>query len=225
MKKHIGISLFLLSALMFAKPGIKFKNTTVDFGEVSGGKIVDIAFEFENTGSDVLLIKNVIPSCGCTTAALTKKEYQPGEKGTIASKFNTSGYNGKVVKTITVTSNDTDTPEIRLTLTGTVIIKDFAQADLKPEQIAFGSISVGKAYVRKLNLSNLGNLDLRILEVSCSPEVTLAFKTNNLPAKKSTEITLTFTPFEKGTFNNMVKIRTNDFRNPYVFVRLEAQAD
>jgi hypothetical protein len=225
MKKIIGISLFLLAALMFAKPAIKFKNTTVDFGEVNSGKIVDVAFEFENTGSDVLLINNVIPSCGCTTTALTKKEYQPGEKGTIASKFNSSGYNGKVIKAITVTSNDTDTPETRLTLTGTVIVKDFAQADLKPDELAFGSVSVGKAYVRKLNLSNIGNLDLRILEVSCSPEVTLAFKTNVLPAKKSTEITLTFTPFEKGTFNNMVKIRTNDLRNPYVFVRLEAQAD
>jgi hypothetical protein len=225
MKKRIGIALFLLSALAFAKPAIKFKNTTVDFGEVNSGKIVDVAFEFENTGSDVLLINNVIPSCGCTTAALTKKEYQPGEKGTIASKFNSSGYNGKVVKTITVTSNDADAPETRLTLTGTVIVKDFAQADLKPEQFAFGSVSVGKAYARKLNLSNLGNLDLRILEVSCSPEVTLAFKTNALAAKKSTEITLTFTPFEKGVFNNIVKIRTNDLRNPYVFVRLEAQAD
>jgi uncharacterized protein YdeI (BOF family) len=225
MKKSIVVSLFLLSAMLFAKPAIKFKNTTLDFGEVASGKIVDINFEFENAGSDVLIIKNVIPSCGCTTAALAKKEYQPGEKGTIASKFNTSGYNGKVIKTITVTSNDTEASETRLTLSGTVIVKDFAQADLKPEQFAFGNVSVGKTYVRKLNLSNLGSLDLRILEISCSPEVTLAFKTNNLPAKKSTEITLTFTPFEKGTFNNMVKIRTNDFRNPYVFVRLEAQVD
>ena len=225
MKKCIGVSLFLLSALLFAKPTIKFKNTAVDFGEVNSGKIVDIAFEFENTGADVLLIKNIIPACGCTTAALTKKEYQPGEKGTITSKFNTSGYNGKVIKTITVTSNDAAASEIRLTLSGTVTVKDFAQADLKPEQFSFGSVSVGKTYVRKLNLSNLGNLDLRVLEVSCSPEVSLAFKTNNLPVKKSTEIILTFTPFEKGTFNNIVKIRTNDFRNPYVFLRLEAQAD
>jgi uncharacterized protein YdeI (BOF family) len=225
MKKRIAVSMFLLSALMFAKPAIKFKNTNVDFGEVSSGKIVDIVFEFENTGSDVLLIKNVIPSCGCTTAALDKKEYQPGEKGTIASKFNTSGYNGKVIKTITVTSNDSAAPETRLTLSGTVSLKDFAQADVKPAQFIFGSVSVGKTYVRKLNLSNLGNLDLRVFEVICSPEVMLAFKTNNLPAKKSTEITLTFTPFEKGTFNTMVRIRTNDYRSPYLFIRLEAQAD
>lgn len=225
MNKRVALALFLLPALALAKPVLKFKSATFEFGEASSGKIVDIAFEFENTGDEVLLVKNVIPSCGCTTAALEKKEYQPGEKGTISGKFNTSGYNGRVVKTITVTSNDPVNPEIRLALSGTVVVKDFAQADVKPGQIAFGAVRVGKAYVRKLNLSNLGNMDLRILEYSCSPEVTLAFKTNSVPGKNSAEITLTFTPFEKGTFNNMVKIRTNDFRSPYAFIRLEAQAD
>lgn len=225
MKRNIFVMLFLLAAVLCAKPTIKFKNVTLDFGEVASGKIVDINFEFENTGTDILYIKNVIPSCGCTTAALTKKDYQAGEKGTISSKFNTSGYNGKVVKNITVTSNDPDAPETRLTLTGTVIVKDFAQADIKPDHIAFGSVSAGKTYVRKLNLNNSGNLDLRVIEISCSPEISLSFKANLLAAKKSTEITLTFTPFEKGSFNNMVKIRTNDIRNPYIFIRLEAQVD
>jgi hypothetical protein len=225
MKKSTFIFFFLLATVLMAKPTIKFKNTTIDFGEMASGKIVDINFEFENTGTDLLLIKNVVPSCGCTTAALAKKEYQPGEKGTIASKFNTSGYNGKVIKTITVSSNDPDIPETRLTLSGTVFVKDFAQAEIKPDQIAFGSVSVGKTYVRKLNLINSGNLDLRIIEYSCNPEVSLVFKTNSLGEKKTSDITLSFTPFEKGTFNNMVKIRTNDTRNPYVFVRLEAQVD
>ena len=225
MKKNIFVLIFLLAAVLFAKPAIKFKSTTIDFGEVEGGKIVDINFEFENTGSDLLIIKNVIPSCGCTTAGLAKKEFKTGEKGTISSKFNTSGYNGKVIKTITVTSNDPDAAETRLTLSGTVIIKDFAQADLKPERINFDVVTIGKTYTRKLNLSNSGTNDLRIIEISCNPEVSLQFKTNVLAAKKTTEITLTFTPFTKGTFNNMVKIRTNDYRNPYVFVRLEAQSD
>ena len=225
MKKHVALALFLLPAIALAKPALKFKSATFEFGEVSSGKIVDIAFEFENAGDEVLLIKNVIPSCGCTTAALEKKEYQPGEKGTISGKFNTSGYNGRVVKTFTVTSNDPANAEVRLALSGLVVVKDFAQADVKPGQIAFGAVKVGKAYVRKLNLSNLGNMDLRILEISCSPEVSLAFRTNSVPGKNSTEVTLTFTPFEKGTFNNMVKIRTNDYRSPYAFIRLEAQAD
>lgn len=225
MKKNIFILIFLLAAVLFAKPAIKFKSTTIDFGEVESGKIVDINFEFENTDSDLLIIKNVIPSCGCTTTGLAKKEYKAGEKGTIASKFNSSGYNGKVIKTITVTSNDPDAAETRLTISGTVIIKDFAQADIKPDRVNFDMVKIGKTYTRKLNLSNNGNADLRIIEISCNPEVSLQFKTNVLGAKKTTEITLTFTPFTKGSFNNMVKIRTNDYRNPYVFVRLEAQVD
>jgi len=225
MKKRVWISLMLLSTVLLAKPTIKFKNMTVDFGEMASGKIVNITFEFENTGNETLHIKSITPSCGCTTADLPKKDFQPGEKGAIASKFNTSGYNGKVIKTITVTSNDPDTPETRLTLSGSVVVKDFAQASLKPEQIDFGKVTAGKTYANKLNLSNVGNQDLRVIEVSCSPEVSLVFKTNLLGPKKSTEIALTFTPFDKGTFNTIVKIRTNDYRTPYVFVRLEAQVD
>ncbi len=225
MKKRMALIFILLPAITFAKAEIKFKSTTFDFGEVSSGKTIDIAFEFENAGNDVLLIRNIIPACGCTTAELEKKEYQPGEKGVISGKFNTSGYRGKIVKTITVTSNDNSAPEIRLAVRGTIVVKDFAQADIKPDHIPFGAVRVGKAYVRKLHLSNLGNLDLRILEVSCSPEVSLAFKANSVPGKNSTEITLTFTPFSEGIFNSMVKIRTNDYRSPYAFVRLEAQAD
>ena len=225
MKKSLFIALWVLSAVLFAKPTIKFTSPNSNFGETTVGKTLDINFEFANVGSDVLYIKNIIPSCGCTTAELKKKEYRPGEKGTITVKFNTSGYNGRVVKTITVMTSDPDSPEVRLTLSGTVIVKDFAQADLKPDQISFGAVSVGKTYVRKLNLTNLGTLDLRVIELSHGPEASLEFKANLLAPRNSTEITLHFTPFEKGTFNSMLKIRTNDYRNPYVFVRLEAQVD
>jgi hypothetical protein len=225
MKKNIFVLIFLMATMLLAKPAIKFKSTTVDFGEVESGKIVDINYEFENTGTDLLIIKNVIPACGCTTTGLDKKEYKAGEKGTISSKFNTSGYNGKVIKTITVTSNDPETAEIRLTLSGTVMVKDFAQAELKPDHINFDTVTVGKTYTRKLNLSNNGTTDLRIIEISCNPEVSLQFKTNMVGVKKTTEITVNFTPFSKGSFNNMVKIRTNDYRNPYIFIRLEAQSD
>lgn len=226
MKKSIlGLAVLLAAMQVVAKPAIKFKTLAVDFGEVESGQVVDINFEFENAGSDLLIIKNIVPACGCTTAALAKKEYKAGEKGTIASKFNTSGYNGKVIKTITVTSNDAEAAEVRLTLSGTVIIKDIAQADLKPERIDFETVAVGKTYSRKLNLSNNGNSDLRVIEVSCSPEETLLFKTNLVGAKRTTEITLTFTPFAKGPFSNLVKIRTNDYRNPYLIIRVEAEGD
>lgn len=226
MKKTILTFFVLMTALQIgAKPAIKFTSTTIDFGEVESGQVVDISFEFENTGSDLLIIKNIIPACGCTTTRLSKKEYKTGEKGTITSKFNTSGYSGRVVKTIAVTSNDPELAETRLTIRGTITNKNFAQADLKPERLNFEKVTIGKTYSRKLNLSNSGTSELRIIEVNCGPEVSLRFKTNLLGAKKTTEITLDFSPFSKGFYTNMVRIRTNDTRNPYVFIRLEAQVE
>ncbi|MBN2346560.1 MAG: DUF1573 domain-containing protein [Candidatus Aminicenantes bacterium] len=225
MKRSIVIALILLPAVMLAKPLIKFKSTTVDFGEAASGDVVDVVFEFENAGTDVLRIRNIIAACGCTTTAMTKQEYRPGEKGKIVAKFHTAGYRGKVVKTITVTTNDSSAPEIRLALSGTVAIKDFAQADLKPDRLLLGRVPASKPIARKVLLGNLGNIDLRIIEVSCSPEISLEFKTNAVAPRKSTEIILRFSPFDRGVFNTMVKIRTNDYRNPYTFLQVEAQVD
>ena len=226
MKKGVWVIFILLLALpISAEPTIKFKSTRVDFGEIESGKSADVSFEFENAGPDLLIIKNIIPSCGCTTTGLAKREYKAGEKGTITSTFNSSGYNGKVVKSITVVSNDPQAVETRLTISGTVVVKDYAQADLKPERISFEKVTVGKTYSRKLNLSNSGTNDLRIIEVSTAPEVSLQFKVNTLGPKKTSEIILNFTPFSKGGFNGMIKIRTNDYRNPYIFIRLEALSE
>ena len=226
MKKTVFTFLVFMTALQIvAKPAIRFKSTTIDFGEVESGQIVDISFEFENSGSDLLIIKNIIPACGCTTATPSKREYKAGEKGVIASKFNSSGYNGRVVKTITVVSNDPDGAETRLTISGTITNKDFAQADLKPDRLNFETVTVGKTYTRKLNLSNSGSAELRIIEIICGPEVSLIFKTNVLGAKKTSEITVNFTPFARGNFNTIAKIRTNDSRTPYLFIRLEAQCE
>lgn len=40
-------------------------------------------YAFTNAGPDTVTIQSVHSSCGCTTAALDKKVYQPGESGRI----------------------------------------------------------------------------------------------------------------------------------------------
>jgi hypothetical protein len=62
-------------------------------------------YRFTNTGKEVLKIENVKTSCGCTTAALSKTAYAPGESGEIEAKFIFSGRTGKQEKAITVTTS------------------------------------------------------------------------------------------------------------------------
>ena len=49
---------------------------------------VNAVFAFENIGDKAFTITEVKSSCGCTTAALGKKTYAPGESGEINAKFN-----------------------------------------------------------------------------------------------------------------------------------------
>ena len=146
----ICMSILLFSFSIFSKPEMKFMNTTIDFGEVESGKIVNVKFEFENKGDSLLLIKNIRTTCGCTVTRLAKREYKPGEKGVIPVKFYTSGLRGNVIKTITVSTNDPENVYHSLKLKGIVKLKDFAQAEMDPKVIDFKKVFLGELYDEKI---------------------------------------------------------------------------
>ena len=75
---------------------------------------------FTNTGDRLLIINNVQPQCGCTTAGEWTRQVEPGKTGSIPIQFNTVGYNGPVFKQVTVTCNVTNQPTVFLQLKGTV---------------------------------------------------------------------------------------------------------
>jgi hypothetical protein len=83
-----------------------------DFGTIneSDGLAVFV-FEFTNTGTDPLVLKNVQASCGCTTPDWPKSPILPGKKGDIKVTYNPAGRPGAFEKNITVTSDGT--PEIQ----------------------------------------------------------------------------------------------------------------
>ena len=55
------------------------------------------------------------PSCGCTVASVKPDVLKPGDKGELVFTINVS-HGGKIEKYITVPSNDTATPSVRLTI-------------------------------------------------------------------------------------------------------------
>lgn len=59
---------------------IKWKSESIDVGNIPQGKPKLIRFEFTNTSAKPIVIENVAPSCGCTTADYTKTPILPGKK-------------------------------------------------------------------------------------------------------------------------------------------------
>jgi hypothetical protein len=96
--------------LLFTLAGSAFGQLTWDNQEQTfnskpqDGSVV-AKYRFTNTGKEILKIQNVRTSCGCTTTALAKTEYAPGESGEIEAKFVFSGRTGKQEKAITVTTS------------------------------------------------------------------------------------------------------------------------
>ena len=87
-------------------PEITFDFDTYDYGEVSDGEVVEVDFNFKNTGNSDLIIFDASASCGCTVPEYPQnKNIKPGESSSLKVRFDTSNKPGKQIKTVTLTTN------------------------------------------------------------------------------------------------------------------------
>jgi uncharacterized protein DUF1573 len=99
-----------------ASPKLVIASLEHSFGAVKAGTPLNYAFTIKNEGDTDLEIKNVAPSCGCTTSQFDKT-IAPGKEGKITLAVQkTDGYKGEVVKNATVTTNDPDHQSFQLVL-------------------------------------------------------------------------------------------------------------
>jgi len=97
-------------------PKIYFPETQFDFGKVKEGNVVSHTFKFINNGKTSLDIKDIKTSCGCTAALVSSKKIEPGKDGTIKVDLDTKNRQGRMSRTITVSSNDPEEPNKVITI-------------------------------------------------------------------------------------------------------------
>lgn len=68
--------------------------------------VFEARFPFTNTGQAPVEIRSVQTSCGCTTAQLPKRRFEPGEHGEILARFEAGERVGRQEKTIAVETDD-----------------------------------------------------------------------------------------------------------------------
>jgi hypothetical protein len=84
---------------------VSWLDQDLDFGKVSEGQKVEVAYRFKNTGTKPLIIYSVKPGCGCTVAEPPKEPVLPGKEGVIKGAFDSNGRSGMNNKSIFVTAN------------------------------------------------------------------------------------------------------------------------
>jgi hypothetical protein len=213
---------FALSGALAAQSKMVFETTELDFGELDAGKSVELTFKFKNAGNETLIITNINSSCGCTVPRIEKKEFRPGETGVIPIKFNSRGLKGKIVKTITIVTNDRDNEYTTLKIKGTVTLKNFPRAQIEPRQLDFKTVKAGEEYSQSLKIKNTGTADLRIIEVAHSPRVCFLFAKDVVAPGKKMDVKIVFTPIKAGRFATFMRIRTNSYQQSFSIVKLIA---
>jgi hypothetical protein len=81
-----------------------------------GDQKVIVDYAFTNAGDYAVTIESVKTSCGCTTAELEKKLYEPGEGGAITAKFDVGSRVGLQTKHIIVKTDDAKNADVTLDL-------------------------------------------------------------------------------------------------------------
>ncbi len=107
-------------------PKIEIAPLSFNFGEIEFGKIVEYTFKIKNSGNEVLEIKRVATSCGCTTAKVNKEKLNPGEEADLLVKYDTAAMGdgphgkGQQERIIYVKNNDPNTPQAQVTISAYV---------------------------------------------------------------------------------------------------------
>lgn len=122
----------VIESVTKAAPKITFEKLICDLGQIGPGTKHPCEFKFTNTGDSLLKIKPIQSKCSCALGRLTKREYAPGESGTIKVKsFNAPRRPGTTKQQLYVYSNDEASPKITLTVKAKVVMK----VDYKPKRL------------------------------------------------------------------------------------------
>ena len=85
---------------------IEFEFDSYDFGEVKDGEIVEVDFDFTNSGKSDLIIFDASASCGCTVPEYPQNvNIKPGQSDKLKVRFDTANKPGKQIKSVTLTTN------------------------------------------------------------------------------------------------------------------------
>jgi hypothetical protein len=191
-------------------PRIQFADPIYDFGRAQAGDLVKYTFIYTNTGDQTLEVTAVQPSCGCTTAGDWTRKAAPGETGKVAIQFNSANFNGPVLKTISVTSNDKQRPVTVLQLKGTV----WKPIELVPQYTVINVPPDATSASATIRILNHTDDPLAIHSLECTTKSFSVALVTNQPGKEYTVTLHSATELNIGNIQGKVMAKTSSTKTP-----------
>lgn len=190
MKNLLCLAGLLLALTVSARAALVWENPVVDLHPSISDETAVAHFKYKNTGDKPVTIKQVSPSCGCTTAAPPKEPIAPGKGGEIVATFHIGDRTGLQTKTIRVLTDPPSVPPTQLTLNATVP----SVLEIKPVFLFWTKTEAFPS--KKIEAKIGGDFPVTNLKLTCTdPDITATAK--RLPNEKAFEITVTPKPVNR----------------------------
>ncbi len=196
---------------------------TYDWGEVSpDDSPLKTKVRLKNVGDKELIIEQVRPGCGCTTAPLNTDRLAPGAFATMDVQLKVSHYTNQVHKTISIRSND---PDNRVTI---YHLKAYVVRPIStfPNFINMTNSVVGQKNTGKIVLRNSTDKPITIKSISHDVDgLTLDVKEGAvIPAKGQLAVQATLNPEKPGRIKGIVRMMTDSEKAPTIEFRIYGSA-
>ncbi len=213
---------------------LTFDEITHDFGRIMDTEQVSHEFRFTNSSDKVIVLaEKFSSSCGCTAAVPEKREYAPGESGTIAVNFNPAGKGGhKNSQNVTVTYTEKDKPEginPSTTLTIYADVRTAVSID-PPNLVSFGEVLQGDTPTQIVTVTGIDE-DFEVTYASIARSRLFGIKIlDSQPVEieglvqRQTRLELSLKDTSsKGMLNSLATFRTTDKTVPLASVQVQAE--
>lgn len=209
-----------------SKARMEAPNTEFDFGAIKSNQAKPISHDFviKSSGEEDLIIREVKPSCGCTSAIVSATTIAPGATATLAVSLNPKGKFGRQNLTVRLNTNDPKSVNHTFHLTGTLL----SGWRVLPVFVEMGALGKSQAATREVIITSQympGDPMYKITRViAASPQikaVTLPSPTSTTPPPNQTYIEVRRTlrisvdaDEKMGEFNQTVQVATDDPESP-----------
>ncbi len=168
---------------------IEFRERNFSFGFMPSGTQAMHTYIIENKGTDTLRIIKVSPTCGCTSAPLSKSNIEPGGTSRLDMFFNAKKFTGQVNKEISILSNAPTDPYTSIHFSA-MIGREHPFISAGPDIIEPGAGSkarVGSTYITKITNKGVDTLGIKV--VSCSePYIEAKLSSETIDPGRSIEL-------------------------------------
>ena len=121
MKQILLIGLIAAAAsAVTARAGLVFERELATETAAPSADTHTSKFAFKNTGAKPVTISEIQTTCGCLGATSDKTVYQPGESGLVSATIKLGTFEGDLLKSIYVMSDDEEAPKRQLQMKITI---------------------------------------------------------------------------------------------------------